>query len=288
MASPNRGLGKGLGSLIPNIRVDSQNKGEQKTVPKELGIHIPVNKIEPNSMQPRVHFGHHEMEELVESIKKHGVLAPVIVRKKGEDQYELIAGERRWRASQLAGLKTIPALLREVKDQEKLEIALIENIQRKDLTPIEEALSYKKLSDEFNLTHDQVAKRLGKSRSQISNTLRLLSLPQEVRDALHTGKINFGHAKILLGLESSVKQLSVYRKILVNRLSVRDSEKMVRTSLKKGASSKSDSFLYQDKIKYLRDALGTKVEIQKKGAVGKLMIEFYSESDLDVLIQKLT
>ncbi|MBI4215380.1 MAG: ParB/RepB/Spo0J family partition protein [Parcubacteria group bacterium] len=293
MSSSPKGLGRGLGSLIPNIRkIESLPMQGIETLPtqsfktKEAVFEIPVEAIRPNAMQPRRDFSELELAELMESIRLYGVLNPIIVCRSGEDQYELIAGERRWRASKMLGLPTIPALIRDCQTQQKLELALIENIQRKDLNPIEEALSYQKLNDEFNLTHEDIAKRLGKSRSQITNLIRLLNLPEEIRQGLQEGKLTFGHAKLLLTIDDPNEQLSNYRHMVIHQISVREGERLVR----KRPSAPVGRDPYWDSMeRLLQERLQTKVNIVNKGEdEGKVIIEFYSKEDIEGLAHRLS
>lgn len=308
--SKNSGLGKGLGSLIPrkfdkNVNKTIENNKEK--VSKKDGIKItntenmlpkgkqvlmlPVDKLKPNTYQPRTVFSHNEMEELITSIKEHGVLQPIMVNPAVRDMYEIIMGERRYRAAKMAGLEKVPVVVREkpLTEREKLELAIIENVQRKDLTPIEEAKSYQRLIDEFNLTQDMVAKKIGKSRSTIANFIRLLNLPQEIQDAIGDEKISLGHAKSLLSIDSPVKQLELYRKILINNLNVRDTE---RLSKKRTSSAVNDND-YINNLKFvefeknLRDHLHTKVHISKKANKGTIVIDFYSHEELENIINSI-
>ena len=310
------GLGRGLSSLIPQKPIVQQTQPvvaaesavlnvpqtapvapsapmapvthEQNVNVPDSGrvLQVPVELIDINPMQPRLKFSDHRIDELVESIKKYGVIQPLIGTRKGE-RYELIAGERRLRSSKKAGLKTVPMVIRDVKEQEKLEVALIENLQREDLNPVETAIAYKRLIDEFNLTQEDVAKHVGKSRSSVTNTLRMLNLPEEVRLALIDGKITEGHAKYLIGIDSEEKQMVLFRKILHNNLSVRDtSQESRRMGGTKAARIKIN---YEDKDKEfaLREFFGTKVEIKRKGQGGKSIVDFYSNDELGGIMGKV-
>ena len=249
-------------------------------------INIPISKIVPNPQQPRQHFDDKSLAGLVESIKEHGIIQPLIVAPKG-DGYELIAGERRWRASNIAGLKTVPVIVREASEQKKLELALIENIQRQDLNPIETALAYRKLIDEFNLTQQALAQRLGKARSSIANTLRLLNLPEPIQEALKQGKISEGHAKILVSLEPESKQLIFFKRILRAGLSVGQTQKEIQGAKQVKNKKKPLSYADQTKKRTLEQFFGTKVEIKRKAKGGQIIISFFSDEELDEIVGKV-
>jgi ParB family chromosome partitioning protein len=273
-------LGKGINALIPNFEEGLEEKAAQGGV-----VELLVDEIQPNPLQPRKHFDDEKLDELVQSIRENGVLQPVIVQKK-EKGYELVVGERRWRASQKANLKKIPVIVREVSETRSLEIALIENIQRQDLNPIEEAEAYARLGDDFGLTQEQLAKRLGKSRVAITNTLRLLNLSPAVKQDLISGRLKAGHARALLGLENEKEIEALRREVVKKGLSVRETEDKVRhrkTSATKAAPPVKDIFI-KDVEARLKSRLGTQVDIvpQKKG--GKLVIHYYSIDDLDRLL----
>jgi len=275
-------LGKGLGALIPDL--SSLDDKERKA----LGIHeLELNKIVPNEYQPRKTFGDDSLNELAASIKEHGVIQPVIVHRVGAN-YGLIAGERRWRAARLAGLKTIPALVKEATKRELIEQALIENIQREDLNPLEAAEAYKRLQDEFKLTQEDLAKRVGKERSTVTNFLRILGLPKEVKHDLATGALSMGHAKALLSLERVRDQVQTAALIVKKGLSVREAE-AIATRLKK--PSKEKKTLPSQELKTveerLRRSLGTKVSIAAKAKGGRIVIEYYSAEELDRLLEKI-
>jgi len=287
-----KGLGRGLGSLIPKKVSPSLVKEENKDIVLEPSadqiVQIPIDKIEPNPMQPRQVFNHQDLEELIESIKMHGILQPLVVTKAG-DMYQLIAGERRWRASKVIGMEKVPAIVRDATEQEKLELSLIENIQRKNLNPIEEAASFQRLVNEFNLKQDEISKKLGKSRSAVANTIRLLQLPEAVQIALVEGKITEGHARVILSLENEKQQLAFLKKILQHDYTVRDAEregrKLAPRKPRKLQSLKDP--LTEAQKEELRQKLNTKVDIKKSGQGGQIQIEFYSEEELNDLINKI-
>jgi len=279
------GLGRGLSSLIPS---GSSKKTEvEKSTPGRPGreiIDVGINEITPNPEQPRESFSHDEMEELISSIKEHGIIQPLVVSPR-DGGYELIAGERRWRAAKMAGFRTVPAVVRTVRDQQKLELALIENIQRQNLNPIEEARAYKKLVDEFSMTQEEVAKKVGKSRPQVANFIRLLELPLEIQEAVASGEIPYTQARTLLALDSQAEQIKLYKQIVRGKLTVRDTESRVGEKKGRGKPLKdANTLAYEDE---LRSALGTKVEIKKRQDGGQVIIDFYSDEDLKSLIEKL-
>jgi len=284
-------LGKGLGSLIPPKETQAEVRNEQTASQhKDAGkvvLEIKVNEVEVNPEQPRQHFNHKELENLVQSIKQHGVLQPIIVTE-ADDKFELVAGERRLRASVIAGLKTVPAIVRKASDLEKLELALIENIQRSDLNPIEKAEGYEKLLSEFGLTQDQAAKKMGISRPSFANTVRLLSLPGEIQKALAEGKITEGHAKVILSLPESREQLKYYKEIIEKKLSVRSLE----SEVDKIKPAKKRRSAYDPQLKdwedRLQETLNTKVNIAQKGEKGKVTIDFYSPEELNEIVKRIT
>lgn len=280
------GLGRGLSSLIPKQFTKSEGV---KKITKELEqriLDIDIEKITTNPMQPRREFSTKDMEELINSIKEHGIITPLIVTKSKGGSYELIAGERRLRAAKSAGLKTVPALIRSSRKQEKLELALIENLQRTDLNPIEEAWAYKKLIDDFNMSHREVAKRIGKSRSVVTNTIRILELPNEIQKAIVDGKISVGHARAIAGLLDAKEQLKLFKHIIQNQLNVHQAERFVQNIKRKKTPSSLDLNL-REKEKRLEQALSTKVRVISKGKKGKIVIEFYSEEELADIIRKI-
>ncbi len=285
----NAGLGRGLGSLIPNKRTikSAGKKVDFLSVDSKTSVlEIDIEKISANHLQPRKQFKDIKLEELRDSIKKHGIIQPLVATKNGK-KYELIAGERRLRASKLAGLKKVPVIIREASEQQKLELALIENIQREQLNPIDLAMAYEQLMNEFNITQEEVSKRVGKARSSISNILRMLKLPEEIKLALIAGKITEGHAKYLVGLDSEAKQFSLFRKILHNELSVSDTNKEAR---RMGGTKKARVKInYKDKNKEfkLREYFGAKVEIKRKGKGGQIIMHFFSDEELDEILKKI-
>ena len=282
-----QGLGKGLSSLIPpKINKDVIPKSSEVLPGEERVLQVPLEKIKANPHQPRTSFDHDGLEELTNSIKEHGILQPIILVKEGE-MYEIIAGERRFRASQILELKTIPAIVRDIKEQQKLEVALVENIQRRDLNPVEEAVAYQRLIDEFSLTQEEVAKKVGKSRSAITNTLRLLSLPSEIQKALVNGKINYSAARVIAGLPVE-ERLNFFKKVIAQDLTVRAVEgRASRISSKKKTSKSKDPVLssFEEQI---QSALGTKVTIKKTGDTGSIIIDFYSAEELKNLVDNLS
>ena len=274
-----KALGKGINALIPDFEM-----GVPEAEPSAANDLL-VDEISPNRLQPRSYFDDTKLEELVTSIEEHGVLQPVVVQK-ADSGYELIVGERRWRASKKLGLKKIPAVIREVSDAQSLEIAIIENIHRQDLNPIEEAEAYARLANEFALTQEMVAKKVGKSRTAVANTLRLLKLSRNIKEDLISEKISMGHARALLGLENS-KQMEILRKEIIKQdLTVRQTEGRVN-KIKAGSvnkpsppTAKKDIFI-KDLEKDLARRLGTKVDISPKKNGGKLVVTYYSDDDLD-------
>lgn len=247
---------------------------------------INPDEIRVNPMQPRTRFADKGIDELVESLKVYGIIQPLIVTK-SENGFELIAGERRLRASKQAGLDKVPVIIREAEEQEKLELALVENIQRENLNPIETATAYRKLTDEFNMSQEDISKKVGKSRSSIANTLRMLNLPEEIQLALMEGKVTEGHGKYLIGLESEAKQLALFRKIVRNGLSVGDTNEEARRM--GGTKQYKVAINYEDKDKEfkLREFFGAKAEIKRKRKGGQIIIDFYSEDELREIIGKL-
>ena len=297
-----RGLGKGLDALIPESlgSVSSKNAEpkarQEKTEKLEGETIVNITKVEPNREQPRKNFDEDALEELAESIKQFGLLQPILVQDR-KSYYEIIAGERRWRAAKKAGLKEVPVIIKNLTDQEIVEISLIENIQREDLNPIEEAQAYKRLLTEFNLKQDEVADRVSKSRTAVTNSMRLLKLCDEVQQMIINGMISTGHARALIGIEDPEKQYNIAQRIFDEKLSVRDVEKLVKnigkpstTKLRKpNETDKSLEIIYQDIEDRLKEKLSTKVSISGKGnGAGKIEIEFYNHDDLDKLVDMLT
>ncbi|WP_435619808.1 ParB/RepB/Spo0J family partition protein [Thermoanaerobacterium thermosulfurigenes] len=270
-----RGLGRGLQALIPEIDEESA-KGVE---------YIKISDIEPNQFQPRKHFDDESLKELSDSIKEHGIIQPIIVRR-NDFGYQIVAGERRWRAAKLAGLKEVPAIVKDFDDQKVMEIALIENLQREDLNPIDEAKAYKSLMEQFNLTQEEISKRVGKSRSSIANSIRLLNLDEEVQNMLMEGKITTGHAKVILALQDAEKQNMIAKKIVDKNLNVRDTENLIKevTSSKKKKRKESDAYIKEIEDNFCR-FFGTKVKIIHGKNKGKILIEYYSEEDLSRLTE---
>ena len=276
-------LGKGLGALIPDLStLDDKEK-------RALGImEIDLDRIVPNEYQPRKNFNDEKLKELAASIKEQGVIQPVIVHKAGSG-YELIAGERRWRASRLAGLKTIPALIKEASRRELLEMALIENIQREDLNALEAAEAYKRLQDEFKLTQEDLARRVGKDRSTITNFLRMLGLPKEVKSRLVSGELSMGHAKAILSLDRVRDQIQAASIIVKRGLSVREAEALA-LRFKNPPREKKPRLSHELKAleEKLKKLLGTKVSITAKATGGRIVIEYYSAEELDRILDKIS
>jgi ParB family chromosome partitioning protein len=298
MATPRKnGLGKGLDSLIADKvgKTAIASKTENTEEISSDATLININKVEPNREQPRKKFDEDALVELSESIKQFGILQPLLVQKR-QDYYEIIAGERRWRAAKIAGIKEVPVIIKELTEQEIMEISLIENIQREDLNPIEEALAYKRLLTEFNLKQDEVAERVAKSRAAVTNAIRLLKLDERVQQMVIDEMLTTGHARALLGIEDQEKQYVLAQKIFDEKLSVRDTEKLVKNFQKEKKNSNSEvkkadpkmEAIYQELEEQMKTILGTKVVInQKDEKRGKLEIEYYSQDELDRIIDML-
>ena len=302
------GLGKGLVAIFgedvvenqpnngsENVSRETLEKTEIHTQEKEKGkeYQIKLSLIEPNSGQPRKDFNSELIQELADSIKKYGVLQPLLVQKKDE-HYEIIAGERRWRAAKEAGLKEVPVVIREYTKQQSMEIALIENVQREDLNPIEEAMAYQQLMQEFELTQEEIAERVSKSRVTITNSMRLLKLDKRVQEMLIQGLITGGHARALLALEDGEQQYQISLKIVSEKLSVREVEKLVKalgkpkknTKEKEAEEEKDLSFIFRDLEERMKQAMGTKVVINKRDRnKGKIEIEYYSKAELERIVE---
>jgi len=275
-----KALGKGINALIPDFEMGVPESTEQGIA---HSVELLIDDIVPNRFQPRKYFDDDKLEELVESIRENGILQPVVVQK-AEVGYELVVGERRWRASRKAGLNKIPAVIREVTPAQALELAIIENIHRQDLNPIEEAEAYARLADEFALTQEMIAKKVGKSRTAVANTLRLLKLPRNIKEDLVSGKLSMGHARALLGLENPGQMQALCKEIFKHDLTVRQTEKRVN-GLKQPLPTKlvppKKNIFIRDLEKELERKLGTKVEINPKKAGGKLIVTYYSDDDLE-------
>lgn len=286
--SVKKGLGRGLDIMIPEKIVEVENKKKEDNVSRETLVAI--NKIEPNRSQPRKRFDEDALQELSDSIKLYGIIQPLILQKKGK-LYEIIAGERRWRAARLAGLKEVPAIIKDYTPQEVVEIALIENIQREDLNAIEEAQTYQRLIQDFNLKQDEVAERVSKSRAAVTNAMRLLKLDHRVQQMVIDEMITSGHARALLAIEDGEKQYITACKIFDEKLSVRETEKLVKNILsdkpqKSLESKQEDDFIYRSLEDKIRGIIGTKVLIHKKQKnKGSIEIEYYSSEELERLIE---
>lgn len=295
MAVKRGGLGKGLDSLIPDTGKTAEKEKKvkvvEKVVEKPIEIKLKINQVEPNREQPRKVFDEESLQELAESIKQFGVLQPLIVQQR-KDYYEIIAGERRWRAAKLAGLKEVPVVIREMTDQEIVEISLIENIQRENLNPIEEAAAYKRLLTEFHLKQGEVAERVSKSRTAVTNSMRLLKLDERVQQMVIEGMLSTGHARALLAIEDGELQFQMAKKIYNEKLSVRDVEKLVKNIGKEKPAKKEENeqqkAIFQDLEEKMKAALGTKVSINRKNdQKGKIEIEYYSMDELERLMEIL-
>ena len=278
MAPKKTGLGRGLAALIP---------GSER--PSMGGVsHIPVDRIQPNPRQPRAHVDPGELAELAASIREHGVIQPLIVTYEDlDDRYTLIAGERRWLAARQAGLDNVPALIREANDQQRLELALIENVQRADLSPLESAEAYRQLVEDFHLSHEEISGRVGKSRVAVTNTIRLLKLPPAVQQALAEERIREGHARALLALPSPQSQAAALQTILSRDLSVRQTEELVRrlTGIKAPTAPREQlPPEYADLEERLRSRLGTRVTLSRRSKGGSLVIHYYSDEELNALV----
>lgn len=283
MAVKKKGLGKGLDSLIPDNKSVKIEKPEPELKVGEQMMKI--NMVEPNREQPRKKFEEDALLELADSIKQFGILQPLLVRKR-KDYYEIIAGERRWRAAKIAGLKEVPVIVKDYTEQEIIEIGLIENIQRENLNPIEEAMAFKRLLEEFNLKQDEVAERVSKSRTAVTNSMRLLKLDERVQQMIIDEMISTGHARALLAIDDNSLQYELANKVFDEKLSVRETEKLVKDlkSPKKEKPKKEviDNFIYKDLENRMKEVMGTKVNISSKSnGKGKIEIEYYSESELE-------
>ena len=293
-AKVKRGLGKGLDAMIPIPESSTSEQAAGKADDKGTETVVRITQVEPNREQPRQNFDEDALQELADSIKQFGLLQPILVQDR-KTYYEIIAGERRWRAAKLAGLKEVPVIIRDYTEQEIVEISLIENIQREDLNPIEEAQAYKRLLTEFNLKQDEVAERVSKSRTAVTNSMRLLKLCDEVQQMIIDDMLSTGHARALISIEDPEQQYTIAQKIFDEKLSVRDVEKLVKNlnkpekPKKSAADDQSLDIVYQDVAEKLKQSLGTKVDITSKGnGAGKIEIEFYNHDDLDRIIELLS
>lgn len=294
MSNKKSALGKGLSALLENTDTDITSKADITGSPTIVGAiaNIEVEKIETNPFQPRTDFDKDALEELSASIKEHGVIQPVTVRKLGYDKYQLISGERRLKASKMAGLRVIPAYIRIANDQAMLEMAIVENVQRENLNAIEIALSYKRLIDECNLTQEQLSDRIGKNRTTITNYLRLLRLPPEIQIGIRDGLVTMGHARALINVDDVVMQLSLYKQIISSELSVRQTEDMARFNGKIKTSQKARPEPMLPEFKKIQDVLSgkfeTKVDLKaNKSGKGKIVIPFHSYDDLSRVLEML-
>ena len=290
MAAKKGGLGKGLDSLITDkVNKPGAAKDTSLTPTEDQAVMVPINKVEPNKEQPRKHFNEDALLELSESIKQMGIIQPIVVQDRNS-YYEIIAGERRWRAAKQAGLKKIPVIIKNYTEQEIVEISLIENIQREDLNPIEEAFAYKRLLEEFNLKQDEVAERVSKSRTAVTNSVRLLKLDRRVQQMVIDEMISTGHARALLSIEDGDQQYKIAMQVFDEKLSVREVEKLMKklqnSNEKKEEQKPEHEFIYQDMEEKIKALLGTKVTISPKANhKGKIVIDYYSDDELERLME---
>jgi ParB family chromosome partitioning protein len=286
-----KGLGKGLDALFGDVGAEDIIASKPLEEKDGSAVTLKIVDIEPNKDQPRTDFDEEALLELTESIAEHGVITPIIVTKSDNGFYKIVAGERRWRASKKAGLKEIPAIVRELSEMQTQEIALIENLQRQNLNPVEEALGYKRLMDEFSLSQEEVAKKLGKSRSSVANSVRILALPKEVIDFVKSGEISFGHAKVILSAKEDTDMINLAKEVVSKGLSVRDTELIINQKPKKEKKkTKKDlnvALAFSDIEKKLTEQIGAKVKIKSKGNKGSVQIEYYSGDELERIIKIL-
>jgi len=285
MAETRSALGRGLSALIP----DAPAPVAPAPATGERALDVDIDLLRPNRFQPRTVMDDARLEELSRSIKAQGVIQPIVVRK-ADKGYEIIAGERRWRASQIAGLLKVPVVVRDIPEERLLAVALIENIQREDLNPIEEATAYRRLTDEYNMTQDQISDAVGKDRSTVSNVMRLLKLPREVRENVGAGSLSMGHARALLSLPDEATQLQVSREVVSRNLSVRETEGMVKKAVEpaKPREEPQKDVHTRAAEEKLRFALGTRVRIVRKGKAGRIEVDFTSEDELHRIYEQLT
>ena len=279
------GLGRGLNALLGDPEIQSAGEGS---------VTLPISQVEPGLNQPRKRFDPESLEELRQSIELHGIIQPLTVRRLSTGYYQIIAGERRWRAAKAAGLAEVPAVIIEADDRKVMELGLIENLQREDLNPAEEARGYQVLMDEYGLTQEQLAQRMGKSRPAVANTLRLLALPAEIMTMLEEGVLSAGHARAILGAPSPALQVECAKKVVENQLSVRQTEALIKTMSREPAEKpatsedKDNIQIYLDALqKDLSGLLGRKVKIAHKGKKGKIELEYYGDEDLELLLDAL-
>ena len=283
MADKRPALGRGLSALIPDAPSTPAPDGERS-------LDVDIDRLRPNPFQPRVHMDDARIEELARSIRSHGVIQPIVVRRTAEGGYEIVAGERRWRASQRAGLLKVPVVVRDIPDDRLLAAALIENIQREDLNPIEEAQAYRRLAEDLSLTQEQIAEAVGKDRSSIANYVRLLRLPHEIRESVAGGTLSMGHARAILGMADESAQLRVARDVVAKNLSVRETEALVARSSQPATERVEGPKDVHTRAaeERLRFALGTRTRIVRKGSGGRIEIDFTSENELQRLFEYLT
>ena len=283
MADKRPALGRGLSALIPDAPSIA-------AADKERSLDVDIDQLRPNPFQPRVRMDDGRIEELARSIRSHGVIQPIVVRRGGDAGYEIVAGERRWRASQRAGLLKVPVVVREIPDDRLLAAALIENIQREDLNPIEEAQAYRRLAEDLSLTQEQIAEAVGKDRSSIANYVRLLRLPHEVRENVAAGSLSMGHARAILGIPDESAQVRVAREVVAKNLSVRETEALVSKSGQPAPAKVEEPKDVHTRAaeERLRFALGTRARIVRKGGGGRIEIDFSSENELQRLFEYLT
>lgn len=293
MAVKRTGLGKGLDSMIPPKATQRAVKEDKNTVSKTGETILKINEVEPNKKQPRKFFNEEALQELSDSIKQHGIVQPLVVAKK-DDYFEIIAGERRWRAAKMAGVKEVPVIIKNLTDQQIMEISLIENIQREDLNPIEEAHAYKQLLTEFHMKQDEIADRVSKSRSAITNSLRLLKLCDKVQQMIIDEKLTMGHVRPLIGIEDPEEQYQIAQRIFDERLTVRETEKLLKKLQKekenpeKKVEAEQLALIYEHVQELMKQILGTKVTVHpKKNHTGKIEIEYYSQEELDHLLEMM-
>lgn len=277
-----KGLGRGLDALISSA---DESDNSRKSV-----LEVKINDVEPNAGQPRKVFDQEKLQALADSIKEHGVVQPIIVKQDGS-RYVIVAGERRWRAAKLAGLKTIPVVVKDLSSRQVMEIALIENLQREDLNPIEEAEAYQKLMDDYSMTQEEVAKLVGKSRAAIANSVRLLTLAKEIQDMLADGRLTSGHARTLVTIEDQEKQKELADLMIKKQLTVREAERLAAHESKKSAEKKPrdkrEDFEMTQLVEDLRTRFGTKIDLQRRKDKGKIVIEYYSKEEFDRIIELL-
>lgn len=291
MNEKKRGLGRGLNALI-NTGTDAESKENAKENNEYKEVFVNISLVEPNRNQPRKEFDKDALSELANSIKQYGILQPIIVQK-NKDMYEIIAGERRWRAAKEAGLTEVPVIIRDYDKQKIMEISIIENIQRENLNPIEEAMAYQSLMEEYGLKHEELAERVSKNRSTITNSMRLLKLSDNIQQMIIDGKISAGHAKVLLSVENTSEQEKIAQELISKSLSVRELEKLVKQYIKprKKKKSKDDkdySLFYKEYEDRLKDILGTKVQINTKDKnKGRIEIDYYSAAELERIVELL-